>query len=78
MNFQPFYKCSDGCYYGDVEVWERLESGTWTASCWDTESGTEWMETEDDELLVLEPISRSDLPEEVSTERIAGGTSVSQ
>lgn len=36
------------------------------------------METEDGELLVLEPVSRSDLPEGVSTERVTTGTAVSQ
>ncbi|SEO19454.1 hypothetical protein SAMN04487948_10118 [Halogranum amylolyticum] len=78
MNFGSIYRCSEGGYYGDVDIWEQLESGTWTPHCWDTETGIEWMETEDGELLVLEPISRSALPEGVSVERAAAGTAVSQ
>jgi hypothetical protein len=76
MERNTVYRCSDGCYYGDVDVWERLESGEWTPCCWDTDSGMEWMETQDGELLVLEPTSQSALPERVQTECVAGGTVV--
>lgn len=76
MKTNTVYSCSDGEYYGDVDMWERLESGTWTPCCWDTESGKEWMETRDGELLILEPISRDDLPGSVQTERVTTGTAV--
>jgi hypothetical protein len=76
MKTSSVYRCSDGHYYGDAEIWERLESGTWTPCCWDTASGTEWMETETGELLVLEPIARSALPDGMSTERVTAGTAV--
>nr|WP_244531654.1 hypothetical protein [Halogranum amylolyticum] len=76
MTTNTVYRSSDGDYYGDVEIWERLESGTWTPCCWDTESGKEWMETRDGELLILEPISQNELPESVQTERVTTGTAV--
>ena len=76
MKTNSIYRCSDGHYYGDAEIWEQLESGTWTPCCWDPESGTEWVETTEGELLVLEPIARSDLPDGVHTERVTAGTAV--
>ncbi|SFK82858.1 hypothetical protein SAMN04487950_1306 [Halogranum rubrum] len=72
------YRCSDGGYYGNADVWERFESGAWTPCCWDTESGAEWVETGEGELLALEPTSRSSLPERMHTERVAAGMSVSR
>ncbi|SEO68588.1 hypothetical protein SAMN04487948_104173 [Halogranum amylolyticum] len=78
MKTNPIYRCSDGKYYGDVDIWKRLESGTWTPCCWDTESGKEWMETQDGELLILEPISQNELPESVQTERVTTGTVVNK
>lgn len=49
------YVGSDGNYYGEVDVWERLEAGDWTPFAWDRESGVEWVETDDQQLLVLTP-----------------------
>lgn len=70
------YACSDGTYYGDVQLWNRLESGTWSPCCWDVESGQEWVTTADGDLLVLTPVSRTDLPEGATVERVAGGVVV--
>lgn len=71
------YSCSNGQYYGDVDVWEHLESGTWKPCLWNPESGEEWVEKQDGELLVLVPVSRSSLPKQVQTESVAAGISVS-
>lgn len=76
MMERSIYRCSDGQYYGDVDLWERFESGEWTPHCWDSESGSEWVETRDEELLILEPISRTSLPDHVQTESVATGTKV--
>ncbi len=56
------YRCSDGQFYGDVDLWERLEGGEWSTCCWDEASGTEWVYSSDDELLSLTPVAPSDLP----------------
>ncbi|SEO93488.1 hypothetical protein SAMN04487948_10867 [Halogranum amylolyticum] len=73
---ETVYKCSNGRYYGDTDVWTRLESGAWKPFCWDTESGEEWVETQQEETLLLVPIPHSSLPEEVETERVSAGISV--
>jgi len=67
------YRGSDGTYYGDADVWERLEAETWTPCCWDVMSGVEWMETQSEELLALLPIARSEVPEEVDVVCVAAG-----
>lgn len=70
------YQCSDGSYYGDAQVWQRLESGQWTPCCWDADTGREWVENEAEELLLLEPVARSELPVGVQTESASTGTLV--
>ncbi|SEO83229.1 hypothetical protein SAMN04487948_105378 [Halogranum amylolyticum] len=69
------YRGSDGRYYGDVDIWERFESGAWTPCVWDTESGVEWVETEDEELLSLVPLSERP-SSDPSVEQICGGLRV--
>lgn len=78
MVSDTIYRCSDGNYYGGVDLWSRFESGVWKPCWWDTNSMEEWVETHRGELLVLVPISRSSLPEEVQTECVTGGISVSR
>lgn len=73
---KTIYRCCDGRYYGDVDVWERLESNVWTPCCWDAGSGTEWMETRAGDLLTLTPVPREALPAWLRTERVAAGLSV--
>lgn len=70
------YRCSDGRYYGDVDVWQKLESGAWTPCCWDAESGKEWMSTRQEELLLLVPAARSSLPDRTRVEHVATGLSI--
>ncbi len=70
------YRGSDGRYYGDVDIWERLESGAWRPCCWDTESGDEWMGTSEGDLLALSPVAWETLPLRVRTERVEDGVSV--
>lgn len=70
------YACSDGTYYGDVQVWERFESGAWQPCCWDDDSGTEWVVTSDGDLLTLTPVSHEDLPDRTNVERVAAGVVV--
>jgi hypothetical protein len=67
------YRGSNGRYYGDVDVWERLEAETWVPCFWDVTSGNEWMKTQGQELLALIPIARSEVPDEVDTECVAAG-----
>lgn len=71
------YKCTDGCYYGDADVWAQFESGAWTPCCWDEETGKEWVETRQDQLLVLTPTSRHTVSEGTQIEHVADGLSVS-
>lgn len=70
------YRGSDGQYYGDVDLWKRFEPGIWIPCCWDEESGTEWVETEAGDLLVLIPTSRATIPYQVQIEQVAAGLSV--
>ncbi|MFW5919039.1 MAG: hypothetical protein ACOCSF_02450 [Halanaeroarchaeum sp.] len=51
-----YYRCSDGETYSERDVWERMEAGVWRPCCWDTASGTEWMEAAEGRLLHLVPI----------------------
>lgn len=70
------YQGSDGKYYGNIDVWNRFETGVWDPCCWDEESGTEWVRTEENELLVLTPVLEDDLPDWVEVEYVAIGTTV--
>lgn len=70
------YICSDGRYVGDADVWERFESEVWRPCCWDTETGYEWVETNDGELLLLVPVARSFLPDWMHVEQDADGIRV--
>ncbi|SEP18577.1 hypothetical protein SAMN04487948_11953 [Halogranum amylolyticum] len=76
MGVGTIYRGSDGEYYGDVDLWERFESGVWTPQCWNTETGREWVETQDDEVLCLTPIARRSVAEETHLERVCGGIRV--
>lgn len=76
MGDGTIYRGSDGQYYGDVDLWERFESGVWTPQCWNTETGREWVETEDNEVLCLTPIARRNVAEETHLERVCGGIRV--
>lgn len=62
------YEGSDGRYYTDVQLWERLESEAWVPFCWDPETGEEWVETPAGELLALTPVPESELPDDVELE----------
>lgn len=57
------YQSNAGEYFGDAEVWERLESGVWEPFCWDVETGVEGVQTATHDLLILVPISPDALPE---------------
>lgn len=70
------YRCTDGSYYGDVDVWSRLESGVWRTCCWDDETGEEWVENRDGALLMLEPISRDTVPDETDVDHVGDGISI--
>jgi hypothetical protein len=60
------YRCTDGRWYGDAQLWARFERGVWTPCCWDTESGTEWVETTTGDLLELRPVLQTALPADVT------------
>lgn len=70
------YRCSDGRWYGDTQIWERFERGVWTPCCWDTDTGTEWVETVTGALLELRPISQQSLPADVTVTHVAAGIKV--
>lgn len=70
------YEGSNGRYYGDVDLWSRFEQGRWSPVCWDCESGTEWVETEREELLVLEPIPTSESPDWIRLNYMNAGVSI--
>lgn len=59
-----YYRCSNGQYYDEEDVWERLEAGVWRPCCWDTETGTEWMEVHGRSLVCLEPVDAETVPPE--------------
>lgn len=73
---ETVYECSDGGYYSDVQVWERLESGTWRPCCWDADTGREWVENDEEELLLLDPVSPTELPSGVQIEHASAGVLV--
>lgn len=56
------YLSSEGNYLGEADVWERLESGEWRCCAWDDANGREWVTNGREELLVLMPVSREELP----------------
>ena len=73
MRTGTVYRCSDGRYYGDVDVWKQFESGDWTPSRWDEDTGREWVQTGDGELHTIAPVSRADLPESTRIEHVPEG-----
>ena len=70
------YACSNGRYYGCVQLWERFEADSWTPCCWDTESGREWVYTATDELLCLTPVAPAAVPDRFEIERCEEGLRV--
>ena len=68
------YRGTDGTYYDEVTLWNRLESGEWRSFCWDAETGEEWVETDRGELLALEPVDPEALPGWLTPERCEDGT----
>jgi len=76
MGSGDVYRCSDGRYFGDVEIWERFESGAWTPFCWEETTGREWVETRNGELLFLVPVSERALPDSTQLARDNGGLRV--
>jgi len=62
MGERIVYESSDWRYFGEARLWEKFESGTWEPCAWDPETGREWIETDDGDLLMLIPISRHALP----------------
>lgn len=73
MGDRTVYLSSEGEFFGDAEVWERLESGVWIPRCWDTETGREWVETQNGDLLLLIPVSRHALPDGIDARHDADG-----
>jgi hypothetical protein len=59
---ETFYRSSNGRYYRDSEIWSQFESGQWLPYCWDAETGAEWIQTDDGEIIELTPISPPDCP----------------
>ncbi len=59
------YDASNGRYYTDWEVGVHFEDGRWRACMWSEADGWELVETEDEELLYLEPVPPAQLPSDV-------------
>lgn len=70
------YEGSDGQYYTDWQVWRNFESNRWKAFCWKEDSRWEMVETSQGDLLVLNPISKSELPDDVVVEYSEMGAEV--
>jgi hypothetical protein len=77
MGNGSLYRSSDGRYFGDADVWERFETGDWTPCCWDTETGEEWIETRDGDVLRLRPVPAHVVPDWVEVDRDADGVRTS-
>ena len=73
---ETIYRSSTGEFWTGTEIWQRFESGEWTPCCWDSDSGVEWIETDAETLLCLTPISPSELPDDVTLERVSHGVVV--
>lgn len=71
------YKCSDGQFYGDVQLWERFERDEWSPFCWEA-GGREWVETSDGEILALTPVSPDALPAGMTVTAVRGGIVVEE
>lgn len=67
-----YYRGSDGEYYSDRDIWERLESGDWRVFGWDDETGLEWFETHGEVILCLEPTEKTEVPDETVVEQTDG------
>ncbi|WP_259517975.1 hypothetical protein [Halanaeroarchaeum sp. HSR-CO] len=67
-----YYRCSNGSFYSDEEIWERLEAGVWEVCCWDEATGEEWMASGEGRLLHLAPVDAGDVPAERSIGQIEG------
>lgn len=76
MRGNGIYQCSNGRYYGGVDIWQKFESGAWTPCCWDEVTGNEWVETDAGELHLLRPISKSELPDESRIKHVDEGVKV--
>jgi hypothetical protein len=78
MGNGKLYRSSDGRYFGSADLWERLEAGDWTPCCWDEETGEEWVETRDGELLALQPISPQAVPDRVEISHDVDGVRITR
>ncbi|MFB6132989.1 MAG: hypothetical protein ABEJ44_06265 [Halanaeroarchaeum sp.] len=67
-----YYRGSDGVYYSEQAIWERLENGTWRVFCWDDDTGQEWFEAQGGVILCLEPVAEREVPEEDVVEQTDG------
>jgi hypothetical protein len=75
---ETIYRRSDGGFVTGSGIWSRFEGGAWRPCCWNTETGAEWVVTDDDELLRLTPLDdgRAGLPPRTRLERRQGGFAV--
>jgi hypothetical protein len=78
MGNGKLYRSSDGRYFGDADIWERLESGEWKPCCWDEETGEEWVETRNGELLELQPIPSQAVPDWIDIDHDVDGVRLTQ
>lgn len=64
------YACSNGQYYSDVQIWQRMEIGAWHVCCWDPVTGEEWMEADRHTLLHLWLVAGEHIPQDVTAESV--------
>lgn len=58
-----YYLGSDGEYYSDRDIWERLEAGEWRVFAWDDDAGQEWVEVDRTTIVCLTPVDETVVPE---------------
>jgi len=59
------YRAETGRYVTGTEIWRKFETDEWTPYRWDADTGTEWVQTVDGDVLKLEPVTQLELPDHV-------------
>ncbi|WP_255171613.1 hypothetical protein [Natrononativus amylolyticus] len=63
LNVGPLYEASDGNYYTDWQVGQKMREGEWKPCMWEEETGRQLVGTTDGELLMLVSTKTEELPE---------------
>lgn len=63
LNVGPLYEASNGRFYTDWQVGQKMRSGEWKPCLWEEETGQQLVGTADGELLMLVSMATDDLPD---------------